>query len=77
LRPIATPKALEFFHEVTEHGLVAEFWISHGREEGVGTAQVQVKVYCFGDQLIWVAQQANERDWHVDAEDGALLINVP
>lgn len=69
-------EALEFFDEIAARGIRAALSLERFSEVGQPAVQLQIKVWCAEDDLLWVAQAARARQYPVDAEDRALLINI-
>lgn len=74
--PDVQVRAVELFNELTDRGLTTDLYVNKTFDGQGATAQIQIKVQCFGDKLIWAAQLATEQGVAVDAVDGGLLLNI-
>jgi hypothetical protein len=74
--PALRRDAIEFCDDLSSRGIGVSLYVDRFTHTGEPAVQIQIKATCAEDDLLYVAQAARAKGFHVDAEDGALLLNV-
>lgn len=69
-------EANDLLDELSTRGIPVSLYIDRFTDLGQPAIQIQLKAKCADNDLLLVAETARAKGYAVDAEDGALLINV-